>query len=317
MLLLTRLMTHPILRIATRKSPLALWQASHVAAALKQQDSQLETQLLALSTTGDNLFEQPLSEAGGKSLFVKELETALLDGSADIAVHSMKDVPITLPYGLVISTIMQRNDPSDALVSNQFATIDELPANAIVGTSSLRRQCQLLHHYPALTIKPLRGNLDTRLKRLDDGNFDAIILASAGLKRLQYEHRIKQRLSFEISLPAIGQGAIGIECRIEDQALRARLATLHHDTSSNCVAAERAVNETLGGDCRLPIAAYAEYTDTLLHLKAIVGNPDGTTLLYAETTAAYDKPQQAGSSAAQKLLADGAESIINNCRGIA
>lgn len=265
-------------------------------------------------TTGDILHGRSPGNDRNKGLFVKELEQALLENKADLAVHSMKDVPVTLPPGLTISAVLERENPADAFVSSRFAGIDDLPPNAVVGTSSLRRCCQLLHRSPSLTIKPLHGNIETRLRRLDDGEHDALILACAGLKRLRLQVRIRQTLPLDISLPAIGQGIIGIECREKDTELRKLLAALNHQTTRKCLSAERAVNERLGGDCRLPIAAYAVSTEDQLHLKALVGSPDGKTIIRAETRSRLDAAQTAGIEAAEKLLQQGAQKILDACR---
>ncbi len=305
-------MTLAVLRIASRKSPLALWQARYVASVLCRHYPEWSVEVIPLLTSGDTLLDQPLSQSGGKGLFIKELEQALLDRRADIAVHSMKDVPVTLPMDLIITATMQREDPADAFVSNRFVGLEQLPAGTTVGTSSLRRHCQLAHRYPNLMIQPLRGNINTRLKRLDEGKFDAVILACAGLKRLGYVHRISERITFETCLPAIGQGALGIECCAENVSLRKRLEVLHDQTTGNCVAAERAVSQALNGDCRLPIAAYAEQRETRLHLQACVGNLNGTILLTAQ--AMGNDPHITGTEVAQNLIAQGADRILAACR---
>ena len=233
------------LRIATRKSPLALWQAEFVKTQLQRHHPQLNIELVTMTTKGDKLLDTPLAKIGGKGLFVKELETSMLEGFADIAVHSMKDVPMEFPEGLCLSVICEREDSSDAFVSNHFAALNELPENAVIGTSSLRRQCQVLAHFPKLLVKELRGNVNTRLSKLDDGQYDAIILASAGLMRLDMADRITQRLTSGISLPAGGQGAVGIECRSDDALIQELIAPLHHLESAICVRAERATNKRL------------------------------------------------------------------------
>ena len=301
-----------LVRVAARKSPLALWQAHHVASLLRQHYPEWHTEVVALTTSGDAMLDKSLATSGGKGLFVKELEQALLDARVDIAVHSMKDVPATLPDGLTIAAIMQREDPADALVSNRFADLTQLPAGTVVGTSSLRRRCQLRHYCPSLTTQSLRGNVGTRLARLDAGQFDAIVLACAGLKRLGHTQRIRKRIPFTLCLPAIGQGALGIECRVADVKLRQRLATLHDDTTGNCVTAERAVSAALCGDCRLPIAAYAQKREKRLFLQARVGSPDGVRLLAAQ--AESNDPYIAAAEVVQSLIAQGAERILAACR---
>ena len=245
------------IRIATRKSPLAMWQAEHVAAELKRLHEGLRVELIGMTTRGDKILDAPLAKVGGKGLFVKELEQGMLEGDADIAVHSMKDVPVEFPVGLHLAVIMDREDPLDAFVSNRFDSLDALPEGACVGTSSLRRQCQLAARRPDLRIEPLRGNVNTRLRRLDDGEYDAIILAAAGLKRLGFAQRIRARIALEDSLPAIGQGAIGIECRRDDQRVHTLIEPLHHASTAERVGAERAMNARLQGGCQVPIAGHA------------------------------------------------------------
>ena len=247
------------LTIATRESPLALWQAEFVRAALQQAHPGLNVQLLGMTSRGDQLLESPLAKIGGKGLFVKELEEALLDGRADIAVHSMKDVPMAFPAGLRLGVICEREDPSDAFVSRRYAALTELPQSSVVGTSSLRRECQLRQRRPDLDIRFLRGNVNTRLRKLDEDEYDAIILASAGLIRLGFEHRIAERIALDKSLPAGGQGAVGIECREADEAIIELLAPLHHQPTAWRVTAERAMNRRLEGGCQVPIAAYADF----------------------------------------------------------
>ncbi|MDD1607759.1 MAG: hydroxymethylbilane synthase, partial [Methylococcaceae bacterium] len=251
-------MAEKIIRIATRQSPLALWQAEHVAARLEQIFPQVKTELVKMVTRGDKILDAPLAKIGGKGLFVKELEQGMLEGSADIAVHSMKDVPVEFPEGLHLAAILTREDPSDAFVSNQYASFADLPANARIGTSSLRRQCQIKERYPNAEIISLRGNVNTRLAKLDAGDYDAIILASAGLKRLGMANRITQCLDTAVSLPACGQGAIGIECRVDDVEINEILSALHDNDTGLCVSAERAMNARLNGGCQVPIAGFAE-----------------------------------------------------------
>lgn len=296
-------------RIATRKSPLALWQAEYVKAKLLQYHPQLSVELVTFTTQGDKILDTPLAKIGGKGLFVKELEQAMLAGDADIAVHSMKDVPMECPQGLAITTICQREDPTDAFVSNRFSCLEELPLGAIVGTSSLRRQCQLRALRPDLIINDLRGNVGTRLGRLDNGEYDAIILASAGLKRLGLEQRIAQSLTQ--LLPAVGQGAVGIEARSNDVELLALLAPLHHLPTAICVQAERAMNRRLQGGCQVPIAGFATLDNQLLSLKALVGSVDGQSILQAQAqTTNLQAIEQFGESVAEDLLAQGADKIL-------
>ena len=303
------------LRIATRKSPLALWQAEHVAARLRAAHAGLAVELLGMSTQGDKILDTPLAKIGGKGLFVKELEQGMLDGSADIAVHSMKDVPVTLPPGLHLPVIMQREDPRDAFVSSAFADLDALPRGARVGTSSLRRQCQLADRRPDLEILPLRGNVNTRLKKLDDGHYDAIILASAGLKRLGFEDRIRGYLAAEQSLPAIGQGAIGIECRSDDTRVNELIAPLLHSETAACVSAERAMNHRLEGGCQVPIGGYAVLQTDELWLRGLVGTVDGSEVIRAEIKGDVIEAEALGKKLADELLANGARRILDQLYG--
>lgn len=299
------------LRIATRKSALALWQANMVKACLEQAHPGLEVSLVPLVSRGDKLLDSPLAKIGGKGLFVKELETALLEGEADIAVHSMKDVPMDFPEGLGLYCICKREDPRDAFVSNTFANLAALPEGSVVGTSSLRRQAQLLARRPDLQIRFLRGNVNTRLAKLDAGEYDAIILAAAGLIRLGFEDRIRDNLTTQDSLPAGGQGAVGIECRTADTELHALLTPLHHGPSAVRVTAERALNRHLNGGCQVPIAAYAMLEGEQLWLRGLVGRPDGSQLLHAEARADYADAEALGRQVAEDLLAQGAEAILN------
>ena len=299
------------LRIATRKSPLALWQAHFVRDALILAHPGLSVEIIGMSTRGDNILDTPLAKIGGKGLFVKELEIALLEGRADIAVHSMKDVPMVLPPGLALPIICDREDPRDAFVSNRYSSIDALPAGARVGTSSLRRQCQLMESYPQLELLDLRGNVNTRLARLDNNEYDGIILATAGLLRLEMVDRIAQRIPVSQSLPAGGQGAVGIECRVDDKQTRALLSVLHHEDTAACVLAERAVNCELEGGCQVPIACYAELLDDQqLYLRALVGSLDGSLMLREDITGAADNAEPLGIELAHRLLARGADKIL-------
>jgi hydroxymethylbilane synthase len=298
------------IRIATRKSPLAMWQAEHVAAELKRAHPGIEVELLGMTTQGDKILDTPLAKIGGKGLFIKELEQGLLSGDADIAVHSMKDVPVELPEGLHLAVIMQREDPRDAFVSNDYQSLDELPQGACVGTSSLRRQSQLAEQRPDLKIKSLRGNVNTRLRKLDEGEYDAIILAAAGLIRLGFEARITALIGPEQSLPAIGQGAVGIECRIDDEQTNALIAPLHHEDTAVCVQAERAMNQRLNGGCQVPIAGYAMLESGNLWLRGLVGEPDGSDIIRGEVEGSIDEAEAMGIGLAERLLEWGADEIL-------
>ena len=304
------------LTIATRESPLALWQAEYVRAALQQQHNDLQVELLGMTSRGDQLLDVPLAKVGGKGLFVKELETALLDGSADIAVHSMKDVPMEFPEGLALGVICEREDPTDAFVSNRYDAMAALPAGSIVGTSSLRRECQLRARRPDLEVRFLRGNVNTRLRKLDDGEYDAIILASAGLLRLEFGSRIRERISVADSLPAGGQGAVGIELRQGDEVTAGLLSALHHQPTAWRVTAERALNRHLQGGCQVPIACYAQLqSGDVLNLRGLVGRPDGSLLLTAERSAPVAEAEQLGVAVAEDLLAQGAADILAEVYG--
>jgi len=309
-------MSRPLI-IATRESPLALWQAEFVRTALRQAHPQLDVQLLGMTSRGDQLLDTPLAKVGGKGLFVKELEEALLDGRADIAVHSMKDVPMDFPAGLGLGVICAREDPSDAFVSNRFPTLESLPQGSVVGTSSLRRECQLRARRPDLDIRFLRGNVNTRLRKLDEGEYDAIILASAGLKRLGFSARIAQRIEVADSLPAGGQGAVGIELRSADTEVRALLQPLHHEPTAFRVTAERAMNRHLQGGCQVPIGCYAQFVDEgeNLWLRGLVGKPDGSQILRAEGTGPAREAEQLGVRVAEDLLARGAAAILAEVYG--
>jgi len=299
-----------IIRIATRQSPLALWQAEHVAARLQQNFPDVQTELVKMVTRGDKILDAPLAKVGGKGLFVKELEQGMLEGTADIAVHSMKDVPVEFPEGLHLAAILQREDPSDAFLSNQYASFADLPANARIGTSSLRRQCQIKERYPDAQIISLRGNVNTRLAKLDAGDYDAIILASAGLKRLGMSNRITQCLDTSVSLPACGQGAIGIECRINDFEINELLSSLHDDTTGICVRAERAMNARLNGGCQVPIAGFAQIENNQLFMRGLVGSPDGSQMYRSERVGALEQPEALGRMIAEELLIQGADKIL-------
>lgn len=303
-------MSEKTLKIATRKSPLALWQANFVKDALEKANKGLVVELVTMTTKGDRILDSPLAKIGGKGLFVKELEHALLRGDADIAVHSMKDVPMEFPEGLELAVICEREDPSDAFVSNHFASFASLPEGATVGTSSFRRQCQLKQLRPDLTVLDLRGNVGTRLGKLDAGGYDAIILAAAGLMRLKLAERIRERLSFEDCLPAGGQGAVGIECRIGDSVTHHLIRSLHHDETACRVVAERAVNSRLQGGCQVPIASFAEIQGDTLWLRALVGAVDGSKILRYEDSASLSQAESLGIDVADNLLAQGAAEIL-------
>ncbi|KHO14722.1 porphobilinogen deaminase [Acinetobacter baumannii] len=298
------------LKIATRQSPLALWQAEHIRARLQELHPDLTVELVKFVTQGDKILDTPLAKIGGKGLFVKELEAALLDGRADLAVHSMKDVPMALPEGLTLAVICEREDPLDAFVSNHFEKFADLPQGARVGTSSLRRKSQILKQRPDLQIIDLRGNVGTRLGKLDDGQYDAIILASAGLKRLGLENRIRHTIEPNVSLPAVGQGALGLECRADDQDVLALIQPLLHIETDVCVRAERAFNAYLEGGCQVPIAGYATLQDGKVHIEGRVGSPDGQTLLRAEMTDEAHNAQQLGENLARNLLEQGAGDLL-------
>ena len=303
-------MNNQILRIATRKSQLALWQADYVAAMLRQAHPGLEIELVKMTTQGDKILDTPLAKVGGKGLFVKELEQGLLNGDADIAVHSMKDVPVELPEGLHLPVICPREDPRDAFVSNTYPALAALPEAARVGTSSLRRQCQIRAVRPDLEILDLRGNVNTRLQKLDDGHYDAIILAAAGLKRLGFEARIRESLSPEVSLPAIGQGAVGIECRAEDPRINELIAPLHDRLTAQRVTAERAMNARLQGGCQVPIAGFAVIEHGVLLLRGLVGEPDGSQIVQGEIAGPPENAQELGEVLADDLLSRGADRIL-------
>ncbi len=302
------------LRIATRKSRLALWQAEHVAALLSGAHRDLDIQLIPMSTKGDLILDRSLAAIGGKGLFIKELEAALEQGRADIAVHSMKDVPADLPPGLTIGAVLPRADPRDALVATRYARLDDLPLRARVGTSSLRRQAQLLAARPDLRIEALRGNLDTRLRRLDEGELDAIVLACAGLVRLGWESRITVRLEMSVSLPAVSQGVIGVECRADDAKTLARLSALEHRPTRIAMDAERAFSGRLGGSCQSPIAAHAAFEQARLRLDGLVAEPDGSRLWRDSATASAESPVALGEALAAKVLGAGAGELLDRLR---
>ncbi len=308
-------MSKRTVRIATRNSPLAVWQAEFVKDSLLALHPDLTVELVKMKTQGDIILDTPLAKVGGKGLFVKELEQGMLDGRADIAVHSMKDVPVEFPEGLHLPVICKREDPHDAFVSNHYQTIDDLPHGARLGTSSLRRECQARTHRPDLEVLPLRGNVNTRLRKLDEGQFDAIILAMAGLKRLGFDDRIRSALTPEQSLPAIGQGALGIETRIDDEEMNELIASLHCPQTAIVLTAERALNRRLSGGCQVPIAGYAMLEGDEVWLRGLVGRPDGTNTLYADVRGAAKDADKLGVQIAETLLTKGADKILADVYG--
>ncbi|OMH38981.1 hydroxymethylbilane synthase [Motiliproteus sp. MSK22-1] len=309
-------MPEKLIRIATRKSPLALWQAEFIKAELEKHHPGIKVELLGMTSRGDKILDVPLAKVGGKGLFVKELEHALLENQADIAVHSMKDVPMEFPEGLGLAIICERETPTDAFVSNRYNSLDELPEGSVVGTSSLRRETQLRERRPDLQVKFLRGNVNTRLAKLDNGDYDAIILASAGLIRLKMEDRIKQQIPPEQSLPAGGQGAVGVECRMADEQTVALLTPLHHQDTAYRVKAERAMNKRLEGGCQVPIACYATLDDKKqIYLRGLVGKPDGSLVLRAEINGPAEQCESLGITLAEELLSQGAAAILKEVYG--
>jgi hydroxymethylbilane synthase len=300
--------------IASRRSRLAMWQSEHVAAELRRLYPHCEVSILGLTTSGDQIVDRPLAEVGGKGLFVKELEAALEEGRADLAVHSAKDVPMLLPQGFCLAAVTAREDARDCLVSNESASLETLRPGSIVGTSSLRREAQLRERYPGLGVKPLRGNLDTRLAKLDRGECQALVLAAAGLKRLGLASRIRAMLEPEQSLPAPGQGALAIECREDDDVLRRHVAPLDDPATSACVLAERALSRALSGDCRLPLAAYALADGAQIHLRGLVALPDGSKVVRAELKGPISAPERLGEALAGNLRRLGADAILSALR---
>ncbi|HEX5611437.1 MAG TPA: hydroxymethylbilane synthase [Burkholderiales bacterium] len=298
------------LRIATRRSRLALWQAEHVKARLLARHPGASIELLPLSTRGDELQEATLARAGGKGLFIQELERALAEGRAELAVHSMKDMPADMPAGFALAAITEREDPRDAFVSARWAHPSELPPGSVVGTSSLRRQAQILERFPQLEVRPLRGNLDTRLAKLDRGDYAAIVLAAAGLRRLGLADRMRSTLTLEESLPAAGQAALGIECLASASEVVSILAPLADATASACVRAERAVNRALGGDCTIPLGAHAERAGETLRLRALVASADGRRIVRAQASGAFADPEDLGRRVADELRRQGADEIL-------
>ncbi len=302
------------LKIGTRSSPLAMWQANHVAAALRRFHPRVTVELVPVVTEGDRRLDGPLSASGGKGLFLKELEVALLDGSIDIAVHSMKDVTVTLPEGLHIAVVLERADPRDALISTRGNALNDLPPDSVLGTSSLRRRCQLLSHRPDLQVVDMRGNVQTRLKKLNRGDCHATVLAVAGLERLGMLDLATAIMPPEFSLPAVGQGIVGCETRCDDTATNALLAPLHHERSHQCLVAERAVNRKLDGGCHHPIAAFAQHQAGGINLRAMVGSVDGSRIIFESEDAPVDDANALGERVAERLLARGASDLLSNAR---
>ncbi len=296
--------------IASRQSRLAMWQSQHVAGLIRSLYPLCEVSILGLTTRGDQILDTPLSKIGGKGLFVKELEEALAEGRADLAVHSAKDVPMVLPPGFCIAAIPEREDARDCLVSNRYTSLEQIPAGSVIGTSSLRREAQLRERYPGLVIKALRGNLDTRLAKLDRGDYQGIVLAVAGLKRLGLAGRISSVLAPEASLPAPGQGALAIECREDRHALRRQLARLDHGDTAACLRAERAVSRALSGSCQVPLGAYAVVAGSEMILRGLVAAPDGRRIARAEVRGASAQAERLGDDLAKALLARGAGEIL-------
>ncbi len=301
-----------VIRIATRKSPLALWQAEHVQQELEKKHPDLQVELVPMSTQGDRFLSAPLSQIGGKGLFMKELEQAILEDRADIAVHSMKDVTADFPSGLQLSVIMEREDPRDAFISNKYSSLSELPENAVVGTSSVRRQCQLRKLRPDLELKDLRGNVGTRLGKLDDGQYDAIILATAGIKRLGLAERISEYISTDVLLPAVGQAAIGIETRENDPQTIELISCLEHSATASRISAERAASKKLYGGCQLPIAAFAELKNDVINMQGLVGKVDGTEIITADIKGDVKDAESLGEQLAEQLLTKGADKILES-----
>lgn len=302
------------LRIATRKSPLALWQAEHVATRLRAAHPGIDIELVPMTTRGDEILDRALSKVGGKGLFIKELEIAMQEGVADIAVHSMKDVTAEMPDGFTLATVLEREDPHDAFVSNHHGTLDELPRGARVGSSSLRRQCQLKALRPDLELITLRGNVGTRLGKLDAGEYDAIILAAAGLQRLGMNDRIASVLTPEQCLPAIAQGTLGIECRADDERSIELVKVLEHPPTAIRTRAERALNRRLQGGCDVPVAGYAELDGERIRLRGLAGLPDGTRIVRGERTGSVHDPETLGEALAQEMLANGASDVLAQLR---
>lgn len=296
--------------IATRESPLALWQAEHVQALLRERYPEKDVKLLGMTTKGDQILDKTLSKIGGKGLFVKELEVAMQQGAAHLAVHSLKDVPMELPEGFVLAAVSSREDPRDAFVSPRYETLESMPAGSVVGTASLRRELMLRSKFPHLVVKPVRGNVGTRLRKLDSGEYDALIMASAGLKRLGLEERIREIISDRISLPSPGQGALGLECLADDEKTREAVAFINDEQTRACCLAERAVSRALGGSCQVPLAAYATITDSTMRLRALIGDHTTGELVATEQTGPWTEYERLASEAVDALLKQGARRYI-------
>ena len=296
--------------IATRESPLALWQAEHVQALLRERYPEKDVKLLGMTTKGDQILDKTLSKIGGKGLFVKELEVAMQEGAAHLAVHSLKDVPMELPEGFVLAAVSSREDPRDAFVSPRYETLESMPAGSVVGTASLRRELMLRSKFPHLVVKPVRGNVGTRLRKLDSGEYDALIMASAGLKRLGLEERIREIISDEISLPSPGQGALGLECLANDEKTREAIAFINDEQTRACCLAERAVSRALGGSCQVPLAAYATITDSTMRLRALIGDHTTGELVATEQIGPWTEYERLASEAVEALLKQGARRYI-------
>lgn len=296
--------------IATRESPLAFWQAEHVQALLRERYPEKDVKLLGMTTKGDQILDKTLSKIGGKGLFVKELEVAMQQGAAHLAVHSLKDVPMELPEGFVLAAVSSREDPRDAFVSPRYETLESMPAGSVVGTASLRRELMLRSKFPHLVVKPVRGNVGTRLRKLDSGEYDALIMASAGLKRLALEERIREIISDEISLPSPGQGALGLECLANDEKTREAVAFINDEQTRACCLAERAVSRALGGSCQVPLAAYATITDSTMRLRALIGDHTTGELVATEQTGPWTEYERLASEAVDALLKQGARRYI-------
>lgn len=296
--------------IATRESPLALWQAEHVQALLRERYPEKDVKLLGMTTKGDQILDKTLSKIGGKGLFVKELEVAMQQGAAHLAVHSLKDVPMELPEGFVLAAVSSREDPRDAFVSPRYEMLESMPAGSVVGTASLRRELMLRSKFPHLVVKPVRGNVGTRLRKLDSGEYDALIMASAGLKRLALEERIREIISDEISLPSPGQGALGLECLANDEKTREAVAFINDEQTRACCLAERAVSRALGGSCQVPLAAYATITDSTMRLRALIGDHTTGELVATEQTGPWTEYERLASEAVDALLKQGARRYI-------
>ena len=301
--------------IATRESPLAMWQALHIQSCLKNRYPEAQVDLLGMTTRGDQILDKTLSKVGGKGLFVKELEVAMEKGEADLAVHSLKDVPMVLPEGFDLVAVTERENPRDAFVSSKYASLDEMPAGARVGTASLRRELMIRKNYPHLEVLPIRGNVGTRLRKLDEGQFDALVMAAAGLKRLELHDRIRSIIPVEMSLPSPGQGALGIECRSDKTALKEALAFLNDPHTRACCLAERAVSRALGGSCQVPLAAYAIIEGETLWLRALVGNHKTGEAVEAQSRVHWHEPEKAAEEVLASLREQGVERLLKEVLG--